>query len=575
MKPYKVKAKVANTPIEYAFCFTDDDIASGEYEDQYSQQVYGFDNANEILKWFDDAIGSSCWRRAPQACYNGGSSSYALNNLLPLIEQHWGSAVSFNRLPVVYHETTTLANTAQINNSTISVNSGVGLSGGNETTDIMNGSPFEFSINSLPVNQSIIFRIVVLPEEAIQDGKLQLSTDMRYSGLQLKINMYYDPWVIETHIGYTSNVPQDWVTNYNGMDTDSDPYSDDDGDSGPGGGGDSDDQNSWDEDSDKTPVPPLPSVSAVDTGFITLYNPRTTELQNLASYMWSGLFDIDSFRKIMANPMDTIIGLSIVPVNVPSAGSQVVTVGNIPTGVSMTKAASQYVELNCGTVAIKELRHSYLDYSPYTKITLLLPYIGSVDLSIDQLYSSSGGNLGVVYHVDVLSGACVAFVTLDGDVIGEYSGQCAVSIPVTGEDFTNTIRALGELVTSGVSTATAIGTGGLTAPVTAAQIAGGVTAAANTAINVASSKPTFSRAGNISGSNGLLSVQKPFVILERPRLCAPARQNAFAGYPSYVTYQLSSLSGFTQMEYIKLDGIPMTDEEHNELLELVRNGVIL
>lgn len=575
MKPYKLKASVNNTPITNAYVFIDHDIATGEYEPQGTSQIYGFDNADSILKWFDDSIQSSCWRRAPQACYNGGASSYALNYLLILIEQHWGSNVDFNRLPVVYHQSEVLAQSAKINDTVHAVESVVNLSNNNinESTEIMSSSPFTYSIRSNGSNDTIFFEFNVLPEEAIQNGKLSLSTDMEYAQLNMRIytGAGSNQWKLDTFVAFRANVPQSWVENYNNMDADGDPYSDDDGDSGPGGGG-SDDQDAWDDDSDTTPEPPLPSLSATDTGFITLYNPRITELQNLASYMWSGLFDIDSFKKIMADPMDTIIGLSIVPVNVPSSGSQAVTVGNISTGVNMTKAASQYVRVDCGSIAISELRKSYLDYSPYTKISLMLPYIGSVDLSIDQLYKSSGGSLEVTYHVDILSGGCVAFVMHNGDVIGEYSGQCAVSVPLTGIDFTNTIMALGSLVASGAAT---IVSGGLSAPVSAAAIAGGITAAANSAINVASSKPTFQRAGNISGSNGLLSVQKPFVIIERPRLCSPARQNSFAGYPSYVTYQLSSLSGFTQMEYIKLDGIPMTDEERGELLALVRNGVIL
>lgn len=573
MKAYKVKATVANTPISEAYIFTDPDIPLGTYNPQGSSQEYGFDTADQILKWFDAAVESTCWRRAPQACYNGGTTSYALNYLLPLIEQHWGNNVSFNRLPVVYHQSETLASVAKINNSTFTIESRVGIDTNFESTYMLDSSPFQYNLTSSGGNDSMLFVINVLPEEAIQNGKLALSTDMAYGIFYMRIYTGggSNRWQLDAWCAALSNVPESWVTRYNDMDADGDPYSDDDGDSGPGGGG-SDDQDAWDDDSDTTPEPPLPSLSATDTGFITLYNPRITELQNLASYMWSGLFDIDSFKKIMADPMDTIIGLSIIPVNVPAGAAQAVTVGNISTGVSMTKAASQYVRVDCGSVSISELRKSYLDYSPYTKISLMLPYIGSVDLSIDQLYKKSGGSLDVVYHVDILSGGCVAFVMHNGDVIGEYSGQCAVSVPLTGIDFTNTIMALGSLVASGAAT---IVSGGLSAPVSAAAIAGGITATANSAINVASSKPTFQRAGNISGSNGLLSVQKPFVILERPRLCSPARQNSFAGYPSYVTYQLSSLSGFTQMEYIKLDGIPMTDEERDELLTLVRNGVIL
>ena len=90
----------------------------------------------------------------------------------------------------------------------------------------------------------------------------------------------------------------------------------------------------------------LPSLSAVDTGFITLYNPNLNQLKGLASYMWSGLFDINTFKKLFADPMQAILGLSIVPGPVPSSGSQNVKIGNIDSGVNMALAASQYIDID-------------------------------------------------------------------------------------------------------------------------------------------------------------------------------------------------------------------------------------
>lgn len=351
-----------------------------------------------------------------------------------------------------------------------------------------------------------------------------------------------------------------------------DPFDDDD-DSQPGGGGGDGDQDNWDDDSDPVPVPDLPDLSAVDTGFITLFNPTISQLQNLATYLWSGAFDISSFKRITADPMDVILGLSIVPVDVPAPTTAEVTVGNIGTGVFMLKASSQYVELNCGTIDIHELDHSYLDYSPYTKVTIILPFIGAQDLSIDEL---NGTQMGVVYHIDVLSGACIAFVTIDGNVIHQYAGQCAVSIPITSRDFTQTIMALGQLVVAGIGAGVGIAaTGGMAAPLSGAMIAGAVSSVSAGAMNVANSKPNFSKTGSISGSGGLLAVKKPYLIIERPRKCKPADQQTYTGYPSQVTFQLGSLAGFTQVQDIHLNGISCTDSERDEILSLLRSGVIL
>lgn len=351
-----------------------------------------------------------------------------------------------------------------------------------------------------------------------------------------------------------------------------DPFDNDD-DSGGGGGSFGDDQDNWDDDSDPVPVPPLPSLSAVDTGFITLFNPTVSQLQNLATYLWSNAFDINNFKKVTANPMDVILGLSIVPVDVPASTTAEVMVGNQGSGVYMLKANSQYVELDCGTIAIHEKDHSYLDYSPYTKVTIILPFIGAQDLSIDEL---NGQTMGVIYHIDVLSGACIAYITIDGNVIHQYAGQCSVSIPITSQDFTQTIMALGQLVVAGVGAGVGIAaSGGLAAPIAGAMVAGGVSSVASGALNVANSKPAYSKTGSIGGSGGLLAVQKPYLIFEYPRKSKPAQQQTFTGYPSNITFTLGQLFGFTQIQDIHLENISCTDEERDEMLSIMRGGIIL
>lgn len=325
----------------------------------------------------------------------------------------------------------------------------------------------------------------------------------------------------------------------------------------------------YDPASDPNPVPGLPTISAADTGFITLFNPTPTQLKNLAQYMWGSLFDITTWKKIFADPMDCILGLSIVPVNVPSGGTDTVKVGNISTGIVMNKASSQFVEVDCGTISIGEKWKAYLDYSPYTKLSIFLPFIGSHDLNIDDIQINT---IGVKYHIDILSGACVAFITAGGNVIAQYSGQCTISIPVTSNDFTQTIIALGTLVAGGAAT---VATGGLSAPVTASSIGGAATAMATTAANVITSKPNIQKSGNMSGSNGLMGVQTPYLFITRPKQCAPKNQNRYVGYPSYITEKLANLSGFTQLQDVRLTGISCTESEMNEILNLLHEGVIL
>ena len=61
----------------------------------------------------------------------------------------------------------------------------------------------------------------------------------------------------------------------------------------------------------------LPSVAGL--GFCSVYVPSQSELLSLSAYLWSGNFDLNSIIKLFSNPMDSIIGLSAVPVDL--AGS--------------------------------------------------------------------------------------------------------------------------------------------------------------------------------------------------------------------------------------------------------------
>lgn len=304
----------------------------------------------------------------------------------------------------------------------------------------------------------------------------------------------------------------------------------------------------------------LPTLSAADTGFITLYNPTVAQLQALASYMWSGAFDLDTFKKLFADPMQAILGLSIVPGPVPSSGSQAVKVGNISTGISMTKAASQYIDVDCGTLNVEEFWGAYLDYEPYTKAEIYLPYIGTHQIAVDDIM---GKAVHIKYHIDILSGACAAEIKCGGSVLYTFIGSVAVSIPVTGNDWTNVIN--GVLSIAG-AVGSLVATGGASAPAAAGEIA-------SAAVN--SLKPNIEKSGAVSGGGGLMAGKVPVLILTRPRQALPTSQNEYTGYPAFITRSLGAVSGYTEVHKIRLGGISATDAELDEIENLLKGGVIL
>ena len=316
----------------------------------------------------------------------------------------------------------------------------------------------------------------------------------------------------------------------------------------------------FDTSSESVNIPSLPSTTAVSTGFLTLFNPSTAKLRDLASYMWSNpLFDLSAWRKIFADPMGAILGLSIVPVAVPTSGNAEVTVGNIPTGIEMPLVSNQYVEVDCGSIQVKEFWGGYLDYSPYTKAEIYLPYCGIHAIDIDDIMEKT---VNVVYHIDILSGACCVYVKCDTAILYTFIGQCSSSIPITGDSWTNVINGV---LSAAVSVGSMVATGGATAPMALPQLASTVTN---------SLKPSIEKSGAMGGTGGLLAYQYPYLIITRPRQALSENQNKYMGYPSFVTAELGSLRGYTEVEQVHLENINATDSELKEIETLLKNGVI-
>lgn len=332
-----------------------------------------------------------------------------------------------------------------------------------------------------------------------------------------------------------------------------DPYND--GGNTDTGGGDG----NFDNTSDPVDIPSLPTLTVSNTGFITLFNPSTADLQNLAAYMWSNLFDLNGWKKIFADPMNAILGLSIVPVNIPTSGSAAVTVGNISTGITMPLITSQYVTVDCGSITVSEYWGAYLDYAPYTKAEMYLPYCGIHAIDIDDIM---GKTVNIVYHVDVLSGACCVYIKSGNSILYTFIGQCSSSIPITGDNWTNVVNGV---LSAAVSIGSMAATNGVTAGKELPKLA-------SNAIN--NTKPAISKSGAMGGTGGMLAYQKPYLIITRPRQALPVDQNKFIGYPSYITVNLSDLSGYTEIESIHLVGVNATENELKEIEQILMNGVI-
>lgn len=345
-----------------------------------------------------------------------------------------------------------------------------------------------------------------------------------------------------------------------------DPY-----DGGDDPGDDDNNPGDYDHTSDPIPEPNLPSVSVTDSGLVTLFAPTESQLKALADYLWSDAFSLDNFKKMLNNPMDCILGLTIIPVNVPHGSAREITVGNIVTTVSCDICPTQYVKVDCGTFTFDRhnMTNSYLDYSPYSKCYLYLPFIGVQEINIDDFMQST---MHVVYHVDILTGAMFCYVMRDTSVMYTYMGQCAENVPLSSSSYSNTIGSILSAAASIVGVASVAATGGASAPVAAGLLAGATTSTANA---VTSLKPSVVHSGSIGGGAGIMGVNYPYLIFNTPHVSIPSQQRHYTGYPSNQIVKLSALSGFNIIQAINLSVSGANDSEMNEIESILKGGVIL
>lgn len=379
----------------------------------------------------------------------------------------------------------------------------------------------------------------------------------------------------------------------------------------------------FDDTSDPIPDSSLPSISASDTGFTRIYNPTLSQVQALAKYLWTDDTILETIwnhvKQYFEDPMQAIIGFNLVPCAVPDGGNREFALMYIGTGVYMNAAANQFVDVDCGTLDLERYYGSALDQSPYTKVSCFLPYIGMVDLNTDEVM---GTTLQVKYRIDIVSGSCVAKILVDGNVLYQYSGHCAISIPISSADFTSYVSAAisvaklavagaaagmgaalattamgmasqetGHAISAGMQMSSSFspipqggaGRGPAPASIDLGQEGGtgasfnGILPAniTNTVGEIMGSKPTIQHSGSFSGNSGYLGVRRPFLIIERPNMCMPETYPQLNGFPCMITLKLGDCQGFTRVQQVQLTGVKATNPEQAELLSLLKMGVIL
>ena len=308
-------------------------------------------------------------------------------------------------------------------------------------------------------------------------------------------------------------------------------------------------------------TPPVVAPTGTASALWSVYNPSQAELNSFGAWLWSSNF-IDQILKLFNNPMQSIIGVHKIFATPPTSGSGSITVGYLNSGVSANIVSGQYTTINCGTVKVSEQFGNVFDYTD-THIRLYLPFIGIVDLDTADVMR---GSVRIVYHVDVITGACLAEVKITRDGSGgtlyQYAGDAAVRYPISSGSYMGVVAGIASAV-GGV--ASAVMTGGATLPLAAGAVAGGISGA----------QTQVQHSGNFSGNAGAMGGKKPYIIIERPQTMIADGFESYQGKGANLRRTVGQMSGYFKFSDVHTDSISGAAQSEIEAIRAsLESGVI-
>ena len=343
-----------------------------------------------------------------------------------------------------------------------------------------------------------------------------------------------------------------------------------------------------DNDNDKIDEAKNPDLSPVSAGN-NLYAMSQSELEQTFNFLWDGHNkDIFGVTVSEANIIDSLCNCFYLPFDILSHDSahcsqaEVMAAGYGSDIMSMAINSGYNKRFDFGDLNISEYYGSYLDYSPFTTISIYLPYIGIKPLDVSKCM---GKTINVTYGIDFSQGIVTAYISYyyDGNkqVFAEFSGQMGIPIKVTGKNTTaseNAVKdaafAVGGFALSAIAVGvTAFATGGVSL-LAAGGLAGTGLNAAGKVFNAVTVQPDSVSVGNAGAENWLLSPQGCYVYIQRPRTATPENFKDTNGWATRYTGKISEFTGYLECSTV-INTVSATAEEKNQITNLLKQGVYI
>lgn len=367
--------------------------------------------------------------------------------------------------------------------------------------------------------------------------------------------------------------------------------------------------------------PPKPSGGGDDDDFGDLTNSRPTRYGTSGTKKYvcsaSTINSLQSFLNVSytpdnsnfiadfkgTNPADYIVSIQRYPFPLPHLSSTAaILIGGVDTALTANPLESELYQaqriFDFGSIEIPEYYGDFRDYE--SKITLFLPFIGSVELD-PRLFI--GHLLTIDYIIDYDTGSIAAEIQRDGLTIETKTAHISITIPFFAADMgayqnalaqtefaieQSKIKQISGIASTAISAGGAIaGAGAGLSDIGSASVAGGlIGGTASMLSGLVQMQSLEYQLDHTAPSIGTLSVAAPAnafymddrarVLIIRPKMLSDYSAEDYShtvGNACAIPGKLGSFTGYTVAAAADLSGIPATAAEKALIRKQLQAGV--
>ena len=321
-------------------------------------------------------------------------------------------------------------------------------------------------------------------------------------------------------------------------------------------GGFDDDDDDYHDPSDNEDDTPDDSTDITVSGEVCkTFKIDQIELKKLSQFLWSSDF-FDNILLVNNSPIENIISLKALIGTVATTGtSQSLALGNVTTTANVVPC-NESIVINVGSITLPRKYNNFLDFEPYTKVQIYLPFYGCAMLDSSLVI---GRTITIKYIIDVITATAKIKIIHDSKTLYEFKTTCGSDLPITSSN-----RASVEMgyLSSGVGMGVSIASG---------NVLGGLASA----LSMAQSQYHSSTSGNVSGVLNFHDSRMVTVLVDRPVYTELRNFNKTHGRVCNLSKTLRDLRGFTKCAENVQIPFNCLDEERTMIIEQLTSGVII